>query len=597
MANNNISLTSLDFDTLRQSMRDYLASQVKFKDYDFDGSNISVLLDVMAYNTYMGSFYNNMIGSEMFLDSAQLPDSIASHAKELNYVPRSTTSATANVDIVITPDTFDESQASIIVPKGTSFTARDSDASLPFTLSKNIIAGRVANSYVITGADLTQGSYVTESYGFDAVNKVPLILQNKLIDISDIDVTVLEDNGSTITSFKRVLSLFGLTSASEVYFIQPSNGGKYEIVFGDGVMGRVPKHNSVIKVTYRVTAGESGNGLRLFKTDGAIGGYANVVVSVNTSASGGGSAESSESIKFNAPRHMTTQERAVTSEDYETLLSINYPEISAVSAYGGEDAIPPQYGKVFIAVDLKNVDGLPDSKNVEYTRFLSKRSSLTVEPILIEPDYLYLDITSTVKYNVNLTTLSEDDIKALARAYILGYNEVYLNNFKRTLRYSPFVRAIDAAHPSIISNITEVNAMKKIVPVPLVAQSFTIDFGLALEDDMAPYNTVHDATDRHTIWSTAFQYANHRCVITDDGNGRLIIAALVGSNHIAIQSIGSVDYQTGIVQVTDFKPTSIEGGVVKVYVRPKDKDIAASRKSIIGIQDADISVFAKQVRE
>lgn len=597
MANTSINLTSLDFDQLKNLFKTYLSGQDIFKDYDFDGSNISVLLDLMAYNTYQNAFYLNMVASEMFLDSAQLRDSVVSHAKELNYVPRSRNAAYANVDIIMTPSVFDESVSKVIIPKGTSFTARDNDRTLTFTIDQNIIAERQNNSYVAPSVTLYEGTYVTETFTVNKDEQTRYILQNPNIDIRDINVIVIEDSGAKYITYKRAFTLFGLSSTAPVFFVQPSFDGKYEVIFGDDIIARSPKNNSVVVIEYRITAGEFGNRLREFKPNGPIAGISNIKILTNTPASGGADAESLQSIKYNAPRHFNTQERAVTAEDYETLLRINYPEINGVSAFGGDEANPPQYGKVFISVDLKDVDGLPSNKKIEYTKFIKSRSALSIDPVFIEPDYLYLYVKSRVRYNVNITTLTSEDIRTFVTGSILNYNNSNLNNFKRTLRYSQLVKDIDEAHFSIVSNQTEVKAMKKFVPILNRPQTFDIDFGIQLDDNIPPHETRHAVQDLHIVESTPFIWENQRCILGDNGSGDMVIAALNGDEHVMLRVVGSVNYETGLVQISNFNISSYEGDSIKIYATTLDKDITATKGSIISILEDDVDISVEIIRE
>jgi len=383
-ANSSISLTSLDFDTIKNTFKSYLRGQDRFKDYDFDGSNMAVLLDLLAYNTFHQGFYLNMVGNEMFMDSAVLRDSVVSHAKELNYVPRSFKSAEAIINLTITSQNVNTT--SLTIPKGYTFSSNFFNQLYTFSVAENITVNGFG-TFNIPNLKIYEGIYLKDTYVYASGNNQRNLISNKNVDISSLSVTVIEDTGATIHTYTRASSLFNLDSSSKIYFVQGAESDSYEIVFGDGITGRKPKENSVVVIEYRISNGELPNGCNSFIPDTTIDGQNDIVVVTESPANAGSISESIESIKFNAPRYFTTQERAVTTEDYETLLKINFPEVNAVTAFGGEDLDPPQYGKVFIAVDLVDVDGLPDIKRTEYFRFLRPRSPVTIEPVFVNPEY------------------------------------------------------------------------------------------------------------------------------------------------------------------------------------------------------------------
>ncbi|NDB83135.1 MAG: hypothetical protein EB127_10470, partial [Alphaproteobacteria bacterium] len=501
MANSSIILSSLDFDTLKNTFKSYLRTQDRFNDYDFDGSNMSVLLDLLSYNTFHNSFYLNMIGSEMFLDSAQLRDSVVSHAKELNYTPQSFKSAIASIAIVV--KTSDLTKTSLLVTKGTTFTSNQFNRNFTFSAPENIVLTEyeIADGYKYFGGifDIYEGYYVTDTFTYSYDNYDRMILSNKNVDISSITATVFEDGGANPILYKLSKSLFDLNSSSQVFFIQGAENDSYELIFGDGVNGRRPKNNSVIAIEYRISNGELPNGCTTFIPDSPISGETNITVSTISNAAGGSVSESIESIKYNAPRHFTTQERAVTTEDYQTLLKGQFPEVNTVYAYGGEDLDIPQYGKVFIAVDLKETDILPDSKKSEYYKFLKPRSPVSIDPVFVSPDYMYLGITSTVKYNVNVTGLSPSDIKTIVSSSILSYAINNLNTFNKTFRYSKLTQQIDNSQLSIISNETDVQLIKRIVPKLSTYDTFSVKFNTPLL--IKNFNTLN-----YSVYSSTFTY-------------------------------------------------------------------------------------------
>jgi hypothetical protein len=625
MANSSIVLTQLDFDSYKDSLKTFLKSQDRFKDYDFDGSNLSVLLDVLSYNTYQNAFYLNMISNEMFLDSAKLRDSVISHAKELNYLPRSFRSSSAVIKLVIT--STDASKRSIVIPKGTSFTSRVDDFTYNFSTTENyVITNRTPSGsnfvYESEAIRIYEGNYLSDTYTVNYDRPLVYKISNKRVDLESLLVTVFEDNGTTIQTYKRATSLFGHDGNSKVFFLQPGIGDTYEVVFGDGVVGRKPKNNSACIIEYRTCNGELPNGAFRFINTARIDNEPNVVIETITAATDGAVAEDLTSIKFNAPRAFTTQERAVTSEDYENLLKANFPEINAVVAYGGEDANPPQFGRIFLSIDLQEVDGLPKIKEAEYKRFLRSRSSVAIEPLFVSPDYTYVYVNTNIKYNINLTGLNPEDIRTNVIDSILNHASANLNNFGRTLRYSRFIRDIDAAETSIISNETQIELVKYLTPVlsttvtsnpnatsgSLVSiatsgvvssgQNVTIDFKNPLKNDVPGKGPEHSLGDIHVISSSPFTYNGiSNCRLEDDGDGDVRIVAISGTQHRTILKVGTVDYDTGIIRIDNFNITNFAGTSLKIYAKPRTLDITSSQNVILNILENDVDVTIEQIRE
>ena len=624
-ANSSIVLTQLDFDSYKDSLKTFLKSQDRFKDYDFDGSNLSVLLDVLSYNTYQNAFYLNMVSNEMFLDSAKLRDSVISHAKELNYLPRSFRSSSAVIQLVIT--STDAAKRSIVIPKGTSFTSRVDDFTYNFSTTENYVITKRTPSgsnfvYESEPIRVYEGNYLSDTYTVNYDRPLIYKISNKRVDLESLLVTVFEDNGTTVQTYKRATSLFGHDENSKVFFLQPGIGDAYEVVFGDGVVGRKPKNNSAVIIEYRVCTGELPNGAFKFINTARIDNEPNIVIETITAAADGAVAEDLSSIKYNAPRAFTTQERAVTSEDYENLLKANFPEINAVVAYGGEDATPPQYGRIFLSIDLDEVDGLPKIKEAEYKRFLRSRSSVAIEPLFVSPDYTYLYVNTNIKYNINLTGLNPEDIRTNVIDSILNHASVNLNNFGRTLRYSRFIRDVDAAEASIISNETKIELIKYLTPVlsttvtgsatttsgSLVSlatsgvvssgQNVTIDFKNPLQNDIPGKGSEYLTGDIHVVSSSTFTYNGlSNCRLEDDGDGAMRIVNTSGTNNRTILKIGTVDYDTGIIRINNFNITNYTGTSLKIYAKPRTLDIISSQNVILNILENDVDVSIEQIRE
>jgi hypothetical protein len=593
-SNTSINLVNLDFDSFKNQLKTYLKAQDTFKDYDFDGSNMSVLLDILSYNTYLNAFYLNMIGNEMFLDSAQLRESVISRAKELNYLPRSFKSAKANVTVSVVTD---GTKSTITMPKGTTFSTRVGANTFTFSTDQNIVFSGANTTFVTDEITLYEGAYVNDTFTINYADpRQRFILNNPTIDTDSLTVTVIENNGSDVLTYLRATSLFGKQSNSQIYFIQGAENEKYEILFGDGVIGRKPKDNAIVVCDYRITKGELPNGAFKFTSDGPIGGFSNVSVNTITSASQGLISETIESIKFNAPRYFTSQERAITSEDYKNLLMINFPEINAVSVYGGEEIYPPQFGKVFIAVDLKNVDGVPDIRKEQYYNFIKPRCSLSIDPIFIDPDFMYLDVETIVRYNINLTALNVESIRDAVLTSIMNYNDQYIDDFDVTFRYSGLVRAIDATDRSIISNDTTVRAIRTLIPNIARVFDYDIDFQQALQDDLGDLADVHESGFLSAITSSNFISEGKEVKIEDDGQGNLILKSVKGNTHTKINNIGTVDYTTGELSIKKLKVDSYNGEFIKIYARIKFKDIDSRLGTILSIREQDVRITVSPER-
>lgn len=566
MSSTSISLTNLDFDTIRNSLKTYLENQDTFADYNFEASNISVLLDILAYNTYQNSFYLNMVASEAFLDSAQLRDSIVSHAKDLNYLPKSFSSAYAEVDITIR--SADNNKTSIVIPKGTQFSTRVGNENFIFTTDQNIVvSGR--NTFTITDVPIYEGIYVNETFS----DNQKIVISNETVDTNSITVTVIEDNGAEALQYTLARSLFGLDDTSQVFFLQATRNNKYEITFGDGVVGRKPKNNSIVAVQYRTCNGELPNGATVFKPVSAISGETDITVTTKIVANYGSVSEEVSSIKFNAPRHYTTQERAVNSQDFEYLLKQEFSEINAVTAFGGELLTPPKHGRVFIAVDLKDIDFLPEAKRKQFEDFIRSRGIVSIEPVFIEPEYTYIKINSKVRYNINRTTLNENDIKVLVSEAILNYNESNLDDFNRTLRYSRLSTAIDNADTSIVSNETTIQAIKLLSYEDLANKTAVIDFYFPVKQ----------------ISSGLFQYKGRQCTIKNIDSGLFIFA---GDQQV--EAIGTIDLQAGKLSVNSFL-FDTPFNEIEIYAVPVELDINTKRNSILSIRSSDISITTERL--
>ena len=595
-----LSTSELDFSSIRNNLKTYLQNQSQFTDYDFDGSNISVLLDILSYNTYLNAFYLNQVGSEMFLDTAQLKESAVSHAKELNYLPQSRTSAKAYVSFSI--DTGGANPTFVTVPKGYKFTTSIDQTTLTFTIPSDIIVRPVNGSYSVSNTAIYEGNIVTEYY--NVVNtSTSFVLGSGNIDTSSLSVEVFTSNTSTTSYiYTRAESLFDVTPTSNVYFIQGYADNKYQLVFGNDITGRSLAVGSLVKVDYRDTLGDKGNGAYIFQRTNPVDGYTVVAIATNFAAAEGSERESLESIQFNAPRYFPAQLRAVTGEDYIALTKRQFPMLESVIAYGGEELTPPQYGKVAISVKPYGTAGLiSNSLKQNIINFLTLKN-LTTEPIIIDPEFFYVGVTSSVNYNSSLTTLSSSQILALVSSNIYNFGQTNLVNFGDDLRYSKLTSAIDATDVSVVGNQTTLHIIKRWSPTinKLNTLSFSFDNELYHENMLYALPQGHEqqiTTDNFTY--THIDGNDYSCYIGDDGLGKLNVYTLqniagVTQRVILNPDAGSVDYYTGAV-IIQANIKQYNGNHINIYGTLKNKDVMAVKSKFLLIENADIVVTVNDI--
>lgn len=581
MASNSFNVVGLDFADAKESLKEYLRSQDTLKDYNFDGSVLNTVLDVLAYNTHYQAFYANMVANEMFLDSAVLRPSVASHAKALGYVPTSRRAAKAVLDVVSPLAVYEGSYLN----RGTEFTGRDGNGTqYSFVLLDTVYANVLESAF--KGIVVYEGTLRRMSYVYDPSRKSSsiLLIPNDKIDTSTIRVRVkasVSDNTGLEEPWSYADSYIDLTPESRVYFLQEKEAGMYELFFGDGFLGRQPAAGSVVIVEYLETSGDAGNGIEVFTTS-----VSNTSITVVSPSSGGALEESISRIKFLAPRFYQSQNRAVTEDDYTALVLKDYPNADSVYVYGGETITPPQYGKVFIAIKPKSGTALTtDEKNTLVQNLRRKRSVVAIVPDVVDPDYIDVVIDSVVTYNPSLTGLGEGTLKALVIAYIFSYSAASLENFGSNLYLSKIIQGINGLNGSILSNETTLKLRKTVNLSRLVAsKGFSIDFKNAL------YHP-HDGHSTSVVNTTTFSHRDSFGQIVngvyciDNGYGRLNLAATDTSGNVRIvySNIGTVDYDLGTVNFsTAFAP--ITGNqLFTVTVQPWSTDVYVFENKILRV--------------
>jgi len=596
-ANSGIAIADLDFDTIKTNLQSFMQGQSAFSDYDFTGSNLNVLLDVLAYNTYYNNFYLNMLASEMFLDTAIVRDSVISHAKELNYLPRSSRGAEAVVNITVTPG---DTPASITIPKGSEFLTTVESNTYTFATTESVIVTPDTNGVYATGnVVIREGDAVQELFPVTSNTAQRFVLSNQDIDTRSISVKVRESNTATTnTTYSFATSLFGLSANSNIFFLQPAENQKYEVVFGNDVAGKRPVSGNLVEIDYRICNKTESNDATSFTSSGTIQGYSNVAVTTVGRAQGGADQESIADIKFNAPRNVQVQERAVTKNDYKILLQQRFPEIEAITVFGGEDQDPPQYGRVVVSVDLENADGIPNITKQQYKEFIDQRTPVSIESVIIDPEFSYIEVSSHIHYNVNSTNATPSDIKSSVLSSIETFANNTLQDFEKTLRYSKLVGAIDDADSSILSNETNVRIYKNFIPVLNTATDAVLNFQNKLKQGPRLNTTTRVSTYVPAIQSEAFTFGSSPGFFIDNGDGLLQIVTSIGDAFSVLDpDVGTVDYNTGKVTIKAAVIAAYTGSGIKVYARPYEQEIAAKLNTILRLESVDATLTIAQARE
>ena len=587
--------TQLDFATYKQSLKTYLSQQTQFRDYDFEGSNLSVLLDLLTYNTYHNAMYLNMIGSEMFLDTAQLRESIISHAKELNYTPRSRSASRIEVDIVASVNNS-VSPATITLPANYRISGTANNGLVYNFYTKDPVILESSNNYSVSNVFFYEGSLKTEAFLVTSANS-QFVINSSNVDISTVSVTVQKSSTEAVfTTWNRSQDLFNLNANSEVFFIQGYRDFQYSIMFGNGVVGKQLTPGNILLVSYLETSGVDANYTSSFSSVESVDIFpANTFSLVYTGSSYGGAyAEDNDSIRYNAIRGFTNQNRAITAEDTVSLIKANFPSVETVVAYGGEEATPKRYGKIVISAKPVGSELLSNSLKNEIVDFLSDKTSLSVEPLIVDPEYFYLDISSRVKYNINQTTKTPSQLVSNVVTAITGFNTSYLSDFGSDLRFSKLSAAIDAADVSIISNDTQVRISKRITPTPGTNYTETWSFENQLHSENVRY--VLPIGHEPIISSSAFVYDGYTAYLQDNGNGVLEVYTTINGLSTILATVGSVNYDTGLISITGLNVDSYSTDSIKIYARTENADIDTLTNKILLIDAEDISVTMTGIR-
>ena len=486
-ADNALRISELDFESIRNNLKNYLKNQSEFTDYDFEGSGMSVLLDILAYNTHYMGYYLNMVGNEAFLDTAQLRASVLSHAKHTNYLPSSMKSSSTTVNIVVTPEGLEDNTASqLTLPKYTRFVSEPiAGVNYIFSTINSNNAVKTGSTFTFNNVTLKQGEPVTQNYLASSGSR-RFNIPSANIDTDTLTVTVQASSGNVSAStWKLAEDLTEITANSEVFFIEENSdaNGSYTIQFGDGVIGKALSNGNIVIAKYLNTSGDAANKVNNFTSIESIDGKysSNIRVQSVSAAAGGSAKETIEQIKFRAPISYTVQNRAVTKLDYESILLKDYPNIDAVSVWGGDEEINPVYGKIFISLKPKeNYEITLVEKQRIIDEVVANRSILTVIPEIVDPDYSYLLVNASVNYSPDITSLDESEIQQLVRQAIIDYKESNLKTFNSTFRLSSLQKAIDNAHSSILGSSVNVVVQKRLDLVFNASRNYEASFNMPL---------------------------------------------------------------------------------------------------------------------
>ena len=608
MANSSLTLSSLDFDSLKSNFKEFLKTQSVFKDYDFDGSNINVLLDVMSYNSFLNAFYLNMVASEMFLDTAQKYDSVVSHSKELNYIPRSKRSSIAEINVTFSSNI---TNGKLTIPKGTKFSGVNSNGSYIFTTNETAVITSSNGLFSVSNLQIFEGDYLTDSFVVDYdIENQSFVLSNKNVDTNSITVNVIENNGASNTLFNRAENLFNLSSNSNVYFLQAAQDNKFEIVFGDSLFGRKPLNGSVIKVNYRISEGVVADGIDAFDLSDDLNLINQASVTANnittvSSSTGGAEAESIESVRFSAPRYFATQQRAISNDDYSSLILTNFGgEISDVVIYGGQELEPKQYGRVVVCLKPSAGTVAANYLKNKISNFLLPYIAIPNRIIMTDPEYLYCSVKSKVQYDSVLGENSINELTSMIYDSITNYSKNNLEKFGKDLRYSKLVSSIDSTDQNIVSNDTEVRIIKKLAPLFNSTVSYDIEVNnkIYVEPNSDKIGTDYDTRYLYSsLISSKFTYnylgtSYPLSYFEDDNNGNIYVYYITNNTatKITVDPVGTVDYETGKVFLNNIRISSYDSAV-SLYIKPYNRDIFANKNKIVMVDPGDITVNITEV--
>ena len=583
--------TNLDFDEIKTSIKDYLRANSNFTDFDFEGSNFSVLIDTLAYNTYITAFNSNMIVNESFLDSATLRENVVSLARNIGYVPRSRTAAKAQISFEVERPSGDSS-SQVTLQRGLVCTGNLSNTSYVFSIPEDITRSFVSGKATFSNIDIYEGTFLTKQFLYDGSLDQKFILDNPFIDTSTLNVYIKDQGDSGLgTEYSLVDNIINVTSSSQIYLLQEVQDEKYQLLFGDGMIGKKlgtgkDADGNLITANYIVTSGKDGNGVSGFALSGSFltsnGNFVNptdITVSTNRASQNGSDIESVDSIKYFAPKIYSAQHRAVTSRDYEAIIKDIYPDTESVSVVGGEELDPPEFGTVSISIKPKNGTFVSDFNK---SRILSQLKQYTISGInqkILDLKVLYVEIDSAVYYNYAKVSTAES-LKTRVLASLKDYaNSIEINKFGGRFKYSKVQQIIDSTDTAVTSNITRVRIRRDLKALVNQFAQYELCYG----------NRFHMRTEGFNIKSTGFKIAAEPDLVyltdTPNPDGTTGILSIVKpvdneTTRVVVQSAGVVDYTKGEITLNTVKIVSTEmpNNIIEIQAYPESNDV-------IGLKD------------
>ena len=594
----NLNVTELDFADIKQNLKNYLKQQSEFNDYDFEGSGLSVLLDVLAYNTHYNALNAHYSLNESFLDSAQIRGNVVTRAKLLGYVPRSVLSPRAQVNLVVDVSAEVGVKPSVLsLPRGTKLNTVVEGEEFQYVVLETQQANLVGNTYTFSNVVIAEGTVRTLKYRVDNdIENQKFQLSDFSADTSSLRVRVQENEESTgFDIYTKFESLKNVDASSKVYYLQENASGYYEVFFGDGVTGFKPSNNNVVTLDYIITEGIESNGANTFSMVDNIGGYSNITVTTAVNASGGADQETLESIRFNAPLTFTTQNRAVTSEDYAAIIKKEFSNIDSISTWGGEDNDPPDYGRVYIAIKPLLSETLTTAEKTDITGAILKgKNVVSITPQIVDPNFTYLELDTFFKYNPNLTDRSSVELQSVVRDTISDYNFNNLNKFDGVFRHSQLTRAIDSADPSILNTVVRPRMFQYITPT--VDTNSNVELQNHILTFVAPFYQSGQST-KFILTSSAFALATAPSTdhffgdepIAGSVNRRVFVYKVVnGQNVTVISDAGLIEPTLGKITLNNFRPNTTNR--IKLTIIPDSLDLAPKRDQLISIDNAFVKI-------
>ena len=598
-----ISASELDFDQLKSNLIAYMkATDTTFSDYNYEGSAMNTIIDVLSYVTHVNSMNANFALNETFLDTSQLRSSVVSHAKLLGYTPRSISPSVAYIDMTMAKGNatplWNHDGTNTALPltmaRGTAFNTTIDGVNYPmFASDTTTINYDATNGWKFSNIKIEQGTLSSITYTYQNNTFESYIIPVNNVNTASIKVNVI-DSGATDASKVYALNtnMVTLDGTSEVYFLEEGRDGYYEIKFGDNIIGKRPGNGNTITIEYAtIPSGADVNGATVFTMTDSLVGNTDETITLVSKAVGGAARETREAIKFNAPLAHISQNRAVTPDDYKTIIKNEFADVEAVAVWGGEDNDVPDYGKVYVSIKPLSAEVLTEAqKTTIKTNILKPKNVVSITPVLVDPEYTYIDLEVFFKYNPNLATVTASGLSTAIRNTLVTHNNDVLKSFNGVYRDSNVVKKIDDTNIAIISNITRVKMTKKITPVLGEATKYTLKFNQALTDLDATTGTTGSY-----VTSTIFTFAGSQAKLKDfydSSSDTRIIQIVDTSNLVLATNVGDVNEEDGTVTLNSFQPTGLPTGqtTIDVTVKPASSDVSPTRNVLLTINTSTAAI-------